>query len=126
MCPLLYQFPRRTYGANTWHRDGGSNPVGGSRPLCRDNSKTLVNMDFRASLDQGNEAGASYDPWPIRTPSNSLSEDENSSYQGPVSPPRIDRLNYLGLDDSARTYVVTPTMRLFLPRVGAGLRGITA
>ena len=107
-------FPRRCYGDNTWHHEVVSSPMVGSSMLCGSSSKFVANLDVNPAVnqislteEQRREAAASYDPYPIRTPSHSLSADADSSYKGSISPPRHDRFQYMGLDDGHSPYGTT-------------------
>ena len=65
----------------------------------------MASEEFRPGSDLGRpplnsdaETGASYDPWPNRSPSTPTSADSAGSHQGPFSPPGIDHLHAMDMD----------------------------
>lgn len=105
MRPHTYGLLCNRARSSTWQRDRGTNQMGSSTDVCGGSSQDVTGMDLRPGSGQGglamapgNDAGSCYDPWPIRTPSVSVTADSDSSRQGAFSPPGVDRLNHMDLD----------------------------
>lgn len=96
--PHLHEFIHARPTAAVGKHNRGATHMDSNNYLCTGKSMHLRCWDFDPGIKQGKsavvsgeEAGESYNPWPLRSPSQSCSVGTVSSPQGAFSHPRLDQ-----------------------------------